>query len=446
MAKKGYTKIPPYNQEAEMSVLGAMLIDKQAIATALEILKTDDFYMEDNKRIFEAVLSLFESALPIDIVTLAEKLSKEGDLENIGGLEKITYLIAAVPSSSNVRYYANIVKEKALLRKLINSASEMMEMGFDDSESANNILDRAEKRIFDLLQDRNTKGYMHISEIIEDALRRLEELSKREGNITGVPTGLVDLDNKLAGLQRSDLILIAARPSMGKSSLALNIAQFASIKKGVPTVVFSLEMSREQVVNRIICSEAMVDSGKVKTGKLSSDEWVRVAEVIGPISNSPLYIDDTAGTTVNEIRAKCRKLKLEHNIGLVVIDYLQLIQGSGRSENRQQEVSEMSRSLKILAKDLDIPVVCLSQLSRAPETRSSHKPILSDLRESGAIEQDADIVIFIYRQMEGGKDDEVSNVAEIIIAKHRNGATGTIEALWLGEYTKFVNMESDFDD
>lgn len=445
MPKKNFSRIPPYNKEAEMSVLGAMLLDKPAISTAIEILKTDDFYMEDNKRIFATVLSLFESALPVDVVTVAEMLSKNGDLENVGGLEKVTYLIASVPSSSNVRYYANIVKEKALLRKLINSAQEIVEMGFEDSENANNILDRAEKRIFDLLQDRSTKGYLHISEIIEDALKKLEELAKKEGNITGVPTGITDLDAKLSGLQKSDLILIAARPAMGKTSLALNIAQYASIKHNVPTAIFSLEMSKEQLVNRIMCSEAMVDSSKVKTGKLDADEWLRIADSIGPISNSPLYIDDTAGTTVMEIRAKCRKLKLEHDIGLVVIDYLQLMQGSGRSENRQQEVSEMSRSLKILAKDLDIPVVCLSQLSRAPETRAKHRPILSDLRESGAIEQDADIVIFIYRQTDD-KDEEPSNIAEIIVAKHRNGATGTVEALWLGEYTKFVNMESDFDD
>ncbi len=445
MAKKGNTRVPPYNQEAEVSVIGAMLIDKPAIASAVEILKTGDFYLEENRRIFEAVLSLFETAQPVDLVTVAEKLSKEGDLENVGGIEKLTYLIASVPSASNVRYYANIVKEKALLRRLINSAQEILEMGFEDSQSANNILDSAEKRIFDLLQDRDAKGYLHIGEIIEDALKKLEELAKREGSITGVPTGITELDNKLAGLQDSDLILIAARPGMGKTSLALNIAQHAAIKHRIPTAVFSLEMSKEQLVNRVICSEAMVDSGKVKTGKLDPDEWMRVAEVIGPISGSPLYIDDTAGTTVMEIRAKCRKLKIEHDIGLVVIDYLQLMQGSGRSENRQQEVSEMSRSLKILAKDLNIPVLCLSQLSRAPETRSKHRPILSDLRESGAIEQDADIVLFIYRDMED-KEEEPSNVAEIIVAKHRNGSTGTIEALWLGEYTKFVNMESDFDD
>lgn len=445
MAKTIRGKTPPYNQEAEISVLGAMLIDKIAIASALEILKINDFFMEDNKRIFEVILSLFESAQPVDLVTVAEKLSKEGDLESVGGIEKLTYLISAVPSSSNVRYYANIVKEKSILRKLINSANEIMVMGYEDSENANSVLDNAEKRIFDLLQDRDTKGYMHIGDIVEDALKRLEELSKHAGNITGVPTGLVDLDNKLAGLQNSDLILIAARPGMGKTSLALNIAQYASIKKGIPTAIFSLEMSKEQLVNRIICSEALVDSGKVKTGKLDANEWVRIAEVIGPISSSPLYVDDTAGTTVMEIRAKCRKLKLEHDIGLVVIDYLQLIQGSGRSENRQQEVSEMSRSLKILAKDLNIPVVCLSQLSRAPEARSSHRPILSDLRESGAIEQDADIVLFIYRHMEGS-DEEPSNTAELIIAKHRNGATGNIETLWLGEYTKFVNKENEFDD
>lgn len=445
MANKIRGKTPPYNQEAEMSVLGSMLIDKTAIASAFEILKTNDFFMEDNKRIFEVVLSLFESAQPVDLVTVAEKLSKEGDLERVGGIEKLTYVISTVPSSSNVRYYANIVKEKSILRKLINSANEIMVMSYEDSENVNSVLDNAEKRIFDLLQDREAKGYLHIGDIIEDALKRMEELSKRAGNITGVPTGLVDLDNKLAGLQKSDLILVASRPGMGKTSLALNIAQYASIKKGIPTAIFSLEMSKEQLVNRIICSEALVDSGKVKTGQLDANEWVRVAEVIGPISNSPLYVDDTAGTTVMEIRAKCRKLKLEYNIGLVVIDYLQLIQGSGRSENRQQEVSEMSRSLKVLAKDLNIPVVCLSQLSRAPEARASHRPILSDLRESGAIEQDADIVIFIFRHMEGS-DEEPSNVAELIIAKHRNGATGSIEALWLGEYTKFVNKETEFDD
>ncbi len=436
-------RIPPHNTEAEQSVLGAMLLDKEVIPTVTEILKSEDFYREDNREIFEAISELFDRAEPIDLITVSEQLKLRGTLERVGGLEYLTNLATSVPTTANARYYARIVEEKSILRKLIKAASDIVNMGYEDQEELAYILDRAERSIFDILQKRSTKGFTHIKDVLIETFNKLEELYNSKGHVTGVPTGFIDLDNKTAGLQNSDLILIAARPAMGKTAFALNIAQYAAVHARIPVAIFNLEMSKEQLVNRMLCSEVMIDSHKMRTGKLEDEDWKKIARALGPLSEAPIYIDDTPGLTVTEIRAKCRRLKLEKNIGLVMIDYLQLIQGRGRSENRQQEISEISRSLKILAKELNVPIITLSQLSRGPESRSDHRPMLSDLRESGAIEQDADIVMFIYRDDYYNPNSDKPNIAEIIIAKHRNGATGTVELKFMGQYTKFANLKKE---
>jgi len=434
-------KIPPQNIEAEQSVLGSMLLDKEVIPGILEVLKKEDFYREDHAEIFEAIVDLFDKAEPIDIITVTERLKERGTLDKVGGLEYITNIATGVHTTANVKHYAKIVEEKSILRKLIKASSEIMAISYEASEDVNVILDKAEKSIFDILQKRNTKGFVHIKDVLVDTFNRLEELYNNKDFITGVPSGFIDLDYKTSGFQNSDLVLIAARPAMGKTAFALNIAQYAAVHKKIPVAIFSLEMSKEQIVNRFLCSEALIDSQKMKTGNLEDDDWDKIALALGPLSEAPIYIDDTPGISVMEIRAKCRRLKLEKNLGMVVIDYLQLMQGRGRFDNRQQEISDISRSLKILAKEIDVPVIALSQLSRAPDARSDHRPVLSDLRESGAIEQDADMVIFIYRDDYYNPDTEKKNIAEIIIAKHRNGSTGTVELIWLGQYTKFGNLK-----
>ena len=435
-------KIPPNDTEAEQAVLGSMLTDKDAVIAAIEVLKEEDFYREDNKIIYKAILNLYNRAEPIDIITLKSELTSMGKFEETGGLEYLAELPEIVPTTANVDKYIKIVEEKSILRNLIKTANEIITLGYDPTEEVENIMDNAEKKIFDIMQAKNQKGYTPIKDVLVDTFAKLEELYNQKQHITGVPTGFADLDYRTAGLHGSDLVLVAARPAMGKSAFALNIAANAAIKAKVPVAIFSLEMSKEQMVNRILCSEAMVDSNKVRTGKLDEQDWGKLASSLGPLSESEIYIDDTPGISVMEIRAKCRKLKLEKNIGLVVIDYLQLIQSSGRrAGNREQEISEISRSLKILAKEIDVPVIALSQLSRAPEQRPDHRPMLSDLRESGAIEQDADIVMFLYRDDYYNEDSEKKNIAEIILAKHRQGSTGTVELLWLGSYTKFVNID-----
>lgn len=434
-------RIPPHNTEAEQSVLGAMLLDKDIIPSITEILKSSDFYREDHKEIFESVMDLFEVGEPIDLITVSEQLKLRGTLDKIGGLEYLTNLANAVPTTANTKHYARIVDEKSLLRTLIRTSSDIVNMGYEATEEVAYILDRAEKGIFDILQKRQSQGFFHIKDVLVETFNRLEELYNSNGTITGIPTGFADLDHKTSGLQSSDLILIAARPAMGKTAFCLNIAQYAAIHAKVPVAFFSLEMSKEQLVNRMLCGEAMVDSQRVRSGKLEDGDWQKIARALGPLSEAPVYIDDTPGTSIMEIRAKCRRLKLEKNLGLVVIDYLQLMQGRGKSESRQQEISEISRSLKILAKEIHVPVITLSQLSRAPEARTDHRPILSDLRESGAIEQDADIVMFLYRDDYYNPDTEKKNIAEVIIAKHRAGSTGTVELAWLGQYTKFANLE-----
>ncbi|HHV99323.1 MAG TPA: replicative DNA helicase [Clostridiaceae bacterium] len=436
-------RVPPHSIEAEQSVLGCLLLDKEVVPGIAEILKTEDFYREDHREIYDAIMDLFQKAEPIDLITVSEQLKLRGTLENVGGLEYLTNIATSVPTTANAKHYAGIVEEKALLRKLIKTSSEIISMGYEASEEVSILLDRAEKSIFDIIQGRNTQGFSHIKDVLVDTFNRLEELYNKKGFITGIPTGFTDLDYKTAGLQNSDLILIAARPAMGKTSFALNIAQHAAIHSKIPVAIFSLEMSKEQLVNRILCSEVMIDSHKMKIGKLEDDDWQKMARALGPLSEAPIYIDDTPGLSVMDIRAKCRRLKLEKGLGLVVIDYLQLMQSRGKAESRQQEISEISRSLKILAKEINIPVITLSQLSRAPEARSDHRPMLSDLRESGAIEQDADLVMFLYRDDYYNPDTDKKNIAEVIIAKHRSGSTGTVELRWFGEYTKFVNLKKD---
>ncbi|NLY43776.1 MAG: replicative DNA helicase [Clostridiaceae bacterium] len=434
-------KIPPYSIEAEQSVLGAMLIDKEAIAVVVESLKKEDFYREDHKEIYDAMLDLFHRNQPVDLITLTEQLKLRGTLEAVGGIEYLTSIVTAIPTTANVKYYARIVEEKSILRNLIKASIDIANMSYEAADEVTYIMDQAEKKIFDVLQRRNNQGFSSIKDVLIESFDKLEELYKNKGKIVGVPTGFTDLDRKTAGLHPSDLILIAARPAMGKTSFALNIAQYAAIHAKVPVAIFSLEMSKEQLVNRMLWSEALIDSQRMRTGELQDEDWPKLARAIGPLSEAPIYIDDTPGISVAELRAKCRKMKLDKKIGLVVIDYLQLMQGRGKAENRQQEISEISRSLKVLAKEINVPVVTLSQLSRAPESRADHRPILSDLRESGAIEQDADIVIFLYRDEYYNPDTEKKNIAECIIAKHRNGSTGTVELVWLGQYTKFANLE-----
>ena len=435
-------KVPPHDIEAEQAIIGSMLTDKDAVIAAVEKLKPEDFYREDNKAIYESILSLYSKSEPIDIITVKDELTSNGKFDMVGGLEYLAILPDKVPLTSNIEQYIKIVEEKSILRNLIKASTEIINLGYEQTEETDAIIDIAEKKIFDIMQRKNQKGYSQIKDILIETFAEIEKLYNQKGYVTGVPTGFVDLDQITAGLHNSDLILVAARPAMGKSAFALNIASHAAIKGNIPTVIFSLEMSKEQLVNRILCCEAMVDGNKVRTGKIEEADWVKLATALGPLSEAPIYIDDTPGISIMEIRAKCRKLKLEKNIGLIVIDYLQLIQGTGKKgASREQEISEISRSLKILAKELDVPVIALSQLSRAAEQRQDHRPMLSDLRESGAIEQDADIVMFLYRDDYYNQETEKKNIAEVIIAKHRAGSTGTIELLWLGNYTKFANIE-----
>ena len=437
-------KIPPHDIDAEQAVLGSMLTDKDAVNAAIETLKEDAFYREDNRAIYQAIINLYSKSEPIDIITLKDELESMDKFEQVGGYEYLASLPDKVPTTANVQKYIKIVEEKAILRKLIKTANEIIELGYDPAEDVEDIMDNAEKKIFDIMQSKNQKGYTPIKDVLVESFTKLEELYNRKQHITGVPTGFVELDYKTAGLHGSELILVAARPAMGKTAFALNIATNAALRGNAPVAIFSLEMSKDQLVNRILCSEAMVDSNKVRTGKLEDEDWGKLAEAIGPLSETGIYIDDTPGISVMEIRAKCRKLKLEKNIGLVVIDYLQLVQGSNkRNGSREQEISEISRSLKILAKELDVPVIALSQLSRAVEQRPDHRPMLSDLRESGAIEQDADIVMFLYRDDYYNPDSEDKDIAEVIIAKHRGGSTGTVKLLWMGSYTKFVNLANN---
>lgn len=434
-------KIPPQDIEAEQAVIGSMLTDQDAVSSAIETLKSEDFYREDNKIIYEAILNIYNRAEPIDIITLKAELSSMGKLDAVGGLEYIAVLPDKVPTTANVDRYIKIVEEKAMLRNLIKTANDILSMGYEPTDEPERVMDLAEKKIFDVMQKKSQKGYTPIKDVLVESFSKLEELYNQKQHVTGVPTGFIDLDKMTAGLHGSEFILIAARPAMGKSAFALNIGAYAATRANIPVAIFSLEMAKDQVANRILCSEALVDSNAVRTGELTDEDLSKLAETSGELSQAQIFIDDTAGISVMEIRAKCRKLKLEKNIGLVIIDYLQLIQGSGKSSSREQEIAEISRSLKILAKEIEVPVIALSQLSRAVEARPDHRPMLSDLRESGSIEQDADIVMFLYRDDYYNEDSEKKNQAEVIIAKQRAGSTGTVDLAWLGQYTKFANLD-----
>ncbi|WP_281817000.1 replicative DNA helicase [Vallitalea longa] len=434
--------LPPYSLEAEQSVIGSMILDREAITTGMESLMPDDFYQPDLKVIFEAIIDLFNKNKAVDLVTLENKLKDDGVLDQIGGINHLSKLAMSVPTSAHIKNYAQIVKEKSVLRKLIKTSKEIIAESYDGKNKLEDTLNSAEEKIFNIMQDRRTEEFSSIKDLVVPTLNKIEMIHKNQGKVTGIPTGFIDLDYKTAGLQPSDLILIAARPSMGKTAIALNIAQHAAIKENAATAIFSLEMSKEQLVNRLLCSEAMVDAQKVRTGDLEDEDWAKIASGSSVLSSASIYIDDTPGITVSEMKAKCRKLKLEKGLDLILIDYLQLMSGNGRTESRQQEISEISRSLKALAREMEAPVVALSQLSRACESRADHRPMLSDLRESGAIEQDADVVMFLYRDEYYNPETEAKNQGELIIAKQRNGPTGTIHLVWMGQYTKFASMEN----
>ena len=434
-------RILPNSLEAEQSVIGSMIMDREAILVASEILTGEDFYQNQYGIIFDAMVELCNEGKPVDLITLQDRL-KEKDLPpDISSMEYIRDLMDVVPTSANVKYYANIVSEKAMLRRLIKTSEEIANTCYLDKQSTEEIMEETEKKIFQLLQRRTSGEFVPIQQIVLNAVSNIERASKTKGSVTGLPTGFVDLDYKTSGFQNSDLILIAARPSMGKTAFTLNIAQYMAVKKNITVAIFSLEMSKEQLVNRLLASESRVDSQTLRTGNLKDEDWTKLVEGADIIGRSHLIIDDTPGISVAEMRSKCRKYKLEQNLGIIFIDYLQLMGGSGRSDSRQQEISEISRSLKALARELNVPVVALSQLSRAVEQRTDHRPILSDLREAGAIEQDADVVMFIYRDDYYNKDTTKPGVAEIIIAKQRNGPIGTVELVWLAKYTQFVNMK-----
>ncbi len=435
-------RIQPHSIEAEQAVVGAMLMNRDAIVTAVETIHADDFYDRRFGAVFEAMVELYTEGKPVDLVTLQERLRERKAPPEVSSVEFLRDLIAGVTTSVNAGQYAAIVYEKAMLRRLIKANEEIADECYAASEPLDTILEETEKKIFELLKNRTSGDFTPIRQIALDTLERIEKASRNKSAITGIPTGFSDLDYKLSGLQPSDLVLVAARPSMGKTAFVLNIAQHVALRKNYTTAIFSLEMSKEQLVNRLFSMESRVDSQALRTGNLSDSDWEQLVESVGVIGNSKLIIDDTPGISVSELRSKCRKFKLEFGLDLIIIDYLQLMSGSRRSsDNRQQEISEISRSLKALAREVGAPVIALSQLSRAVESRNDKRPMLSDLRESGAIEQDADVVMFIYRDDYYNKDTENPNIAEIIIAKQRNGPTGTVNLVWLPDYTKFVNME-----
>ena len=435
-------RVMPHSVEAEQSVVGAMLMDKDAITTASEIVSGQDFYQSAYGVIFDSMVELFNEGKPVDLITLQERLKEKDVPAEIASLEFVRDLVTAVPTSANVKYYAEIVADKAMMRRLIKLNEEIANTCYAGKESLEAVLEKTEKSVFDLLQRRNTGEYVPIKQVVLNALEKIEKASKSKGTVTGIPTGFIDLDYKLSGLQPSDLVLVAARPSMGKTAFVLNIAQYMAFKKDKCVAIFSLEMSKEQLVNRLFSLESQVDAQALRTGNMKDSDWEKLIEGAGIIGKSKMIIDDTPGISVSELRSKCRKYKLEHGLDIIIIDYLQLMTGSvGKSsESRQQEISEISRSLKGLARELNVPVVALSQLSRAVESRPDKRPMLSDLRESGAIKQDADVVMFIYRDEYYNKDSEYKKQAEIIIAKQRNGPVGTVHLAWLGEYTKFANL------
>ena len=439
-------EIPPNDFEAEQGVIGCMIFDKDGIDIAYEILKGEDFYKVEHKIIFDSIIEMYSDDIHVDIITLKNKLDSIGMLDNVGGLEYIVHLFGLISTSAVAKQYALIVKEKSIRRKLLKASKDIHSLTFDNSENVERIIERAGKIIESVSSADGVDEFSPISEVLETSIEKIEMLFKNKSKITGIETGFADFDMKTAGLQNSDFILIAGRPSMGKTAFAINIAQYAALQKNVTTAIFSLEMSKEQLVNRMICSEALIDAQKLRTGEIEPNDWQKLAEAVSNLSEAPIYIDDKSSISIPELRAKCRKLKKDKDLGLIVIDYLQLMSATGKSESRQQEISAISRALKGLARELNIPVIALSQLSRAVEQRKPPKPMLSDLRESGAIEQDADVVCFLYREEYYNPETEKRGQAEIIIAKQRNGSVGSINLAWLSQYTKFANLERTYID
>lgn len=437
-------KIPPHNVEAEQSVIGSMVMDQDAIVTVSEMLIREDFYQHQYGELYDAIVELYNDGKPVDLVTLQNKLKEKELPPELSSVEFIAAMLRAVPNSTNAKYYATIVKEKALMRRLIKITESIATECYLNKEPVDEILEKTEKQIFDIVQNKTTGDFVSIQDVVIQTIESIEAASRSKGSVTGIPTGFYDLDYKTAGLQPSDLILIAARPSMGKTAFVLNVAEHVALKQGISTAIFSLEMSKDQLVKRILSMNSKVDSQAIRSGELQEDDWMKLVESAKLVGSSGLIIDDTPGISISELRSKCRKYKLEHNLGIVIIDYLQLMSGSKKSESRQQEISEISRSLKELAREISVPVIALSQLSRAVEQRPDKRPMLSDLRESGAIEQDADIVMFIYRDEYYNHDSEDVGVAEIIIGKQRNGPTGTVKLAYQSQYTKFANLERTY--
>ncbi|MFD0674467.1 replicative DNA helicase [Cohnella sp. GCM10027633] len=435
------SRVPPQNLEAEQAVLGAILLEAEALITSMERLRAEDFYSVSHQRIFEVMVALGEDGEPIDLVTLTARLQDLGQLDEVGGVIYLAKLAGAVPTAANVEYYAQIVEEKSMLRRLIRTATQIVSSGYATEDDVGVLLGDAERRIMELSQNRSSSGFISIRDVLMEVFERVEFLYNHKGGTTGIPSGFVDLDKMTAGFQRNDLIILAARPSVGKTAFALNVAQNVAVRAGESVAIFSLEMSAAQLVQRMVCAESNVDAQRMRTGELKGDDWEKLSMAIGSLSEAQIYIDDTPGITVADIRAKCRRLKKEKGLGMILIDYLQLIQGRGKAgENRQQEVSEISRTLKMIARELEVPVIALSQLSRGVEQRQDKRPMMSDLRESGSIEQDADIVAFLYRDDYYDKESEKKNIIEIIIAKQRNGPVGTVELVFLKQFNKFVNL------
>jgi replicative DNA helicase len=433
-------KIPPQNLEAEMAVLGSMLLDEEAISEAMEFLDVDSFYKQAHKKIFEAIIGLYNANKAVDLITLTDELKMRQSLDEVGGVSYLTALANSVPTSANVRHYVSIVKEKSILRNLINNATRIVSLCYESQGDVDEVVDSAEKFIFEISDKKAAGGYLHLKEIVKDSIETIDRLYQNKAHVTGIPTGYVDFDIKTAGLQASDLIVVAGRPSMGKSAFAIGIAEYAGVIEKVPMAIFSLEMSKEQLVQRMLCAHARVDAHKVRTGYLATSDWPRLTAAAGKLSEAPIYIDDAPAISVMELRAKARRLKAHHDIKLILLDYLQLMRGSSNIENRQQEISEISRSLKALARELSVPIVAISQLSRAVESRTDHRPQLSDLRESGAIEQDADVVVLILREEYYNPSPENQGIAEVIIAKQRNGPVGSLKLTFIKEYTRFENI------
>ena len=440
-------KVPPHNLEAEQSVIGALLLDNLAFAKVAEVLVPDDFYRKAHRLMYNAMLDLFERNEPVDLVTLSNALGTDDTLESVGGTDALAQLVDLVPTTANVEYYARIVKEKAILRRLINKSSEILSECYQERSNLEDFLDEVEQEIFRVAQDRSRKSYFPIKEIVQTNFDRLETLAEHKGALTGVPSGFRELDALTAGFQNSDLIILAARPSMGKTAFGLDIARNAAIDEHIPVGIFSLEMSKEQIGMRLLCSRAKIDSSKLRRGYLQSSDWMELTQAAGDLSESPIYIDDTPALSVLEMRAKARRLKSERDVGLIVVDYLQLMRGRAGLERREQEISEISRSLKALAKELELPIIALSQLNRRVEERSDKIPQLSDLRESGAIEQDADVILFIYRDEVYNKDPGNPNIgtADIIVGKQRNGPTGDLRLAFLADYATFENYTAAED-